>query len=93
MNPKEKRAVAAVIRRLGAMMADRRALITILRDADQNSVPPHEWPQRFHQLQKTPEYLAFLAQFEPVIARLKETADLDEVMPLLQKLSEGKLPN
>jgi hypothetical protein len=93
MNPKEKRAVAEVLRKLGIMMADRRALITILREAEQSSVPPRQWTQRFDQLQKTPEYLAFLAQFEPVIVRLKETADLDEVMPLIQKLSEGKLPN
>lgn len=93
MEPNEKRALAQLMRRFVRLLADRRALMTLLKETESEGIISDAWRDRFEQLQQTPEYSAILEAYEPMILRLEEGADLDEVMPLFQKISEGKLPN
>lgn len=93
MNPKEKRILASVARRLVTFIAERRALITILRQAEVEGRPPADWVGELEMLRQTAEYRAVLEANEPMIAQLEQGADVDEVLALLEKFSKGKLPN
>jgi hypothetical protein len=93
MTPEEQRALAAVLRRLAKYMAERRALITILSDAAQTHRCPEDWESDLARLRETPAYRAILEDFEPMISRLEQDADLSEVLPLIEKVMKGKLPN
>jgi hypothetical protein len=93
MTPQEQRMLAEVLRRLAAYMAERRILITILKEAVRDNRSPQDWEKELHRLRETPEYHAFLEQFEPIFSQLDQAADLEELMPLIQKIIEGKAPN
>lgn len=93
MTPEEQRMLAQVLRRLAAYMAERRILITILKGAVRDNRSPQDWEKELHRLRETPEYYAFLEQFEPIFSQLDQAADLEELMPLIQKIIEGKPPN
>ena len=93
MTPEEKSALAALMRRFALLMADRRALVTILRESDQGNRCPKGWEMELERLRGTAAYKDFLAIWEPPIVRLEEDAEIEALLPLLAKLSEGKLPN
>jgi len=93
MKPDEKRAVAQLMRRLTIFIAERRALITLLKQAEAEHRPPGNWKADLAALQETPQYHAVLEANEPMIVQLEEGAEIDEVMSLFLKLNEGKLPN
>jgi hypothetical protein len=69
-------------------MADRKALITIIAETGYL-----DWPARLETLRITPEYDAALEVYEPTAQQLDQGAEIEELIPLLKKLSEGKLPN
>lgn len=93
MTPEEQRALAALLRRFVKIMAERRCLITILDEAVEGQRSPTRWRDDFENLRQSPHFRAFLEEFEPMIVRLEQGADIDELIPLLQKITEGKLPN
>lgn len=93
MTPEEKRALAAFMRRFVKLMADRRALITILKEAEHNQHPPTGWEKDFESLQDQPYYRAFVEQYESTIHQLEMDADIEALLPLFEKLSQGKPPN
>lgn len=93
MTPDEKRTLAALLRRFFTLMADRRALISLLKSFEADGRIPPEWREDFVALQQSPEYGALLEANAPMILRLEEAAEIDELIPMIQKLSEGKLPN
>jgi len=93
MSAKEKRIIADLLRRLAKFMADRRCLVTLLRNATNDQRVPIGWESDFRVLQDTPEYHAVVAAFEPTILQLEQGAEIEDLIPLLEKLGEGKLPN
>lgn len=74
-------------------MAERRALIAILKECEHDHRVPDDWEKELVRIRETPEYRAFLGEFESMISRLEQAADLDEVLPLIEKVTKGKLPN
>jgi len=93
MTPEEQRLLAKLLRKFQVFRAERRALITILKEAARDRRPPYDWEKELHRLQESPEYYALLVEFEPIALQLEQGADFDELIPLIQKISEGKLPN
>jgi vacuolar-type H+-ATPase subunit C/Vma6 len=93
MTPEEKRALAAFMRRFAKLMADRRALITILKTAADNQRPPTDWEKVLEELRQHPYYRAFLEQYEPTIRQLEEDAEIEALLPLFERMSEGKKPD
>jgi len=85
--------LAQLLRKFQLLRADRRALITILKEAVRDKRSPQDWEKELQRLRESPEYHAFLAEFEPIFVQLEQGADLAELEPLLRKLSETKLPN
>jgi hypothetical protein len=93
MTPDEKRAVAAMMQRLVIFIAERRSMVTVLMDSVRDGRIPEQWEKELERLRATSEYHAILEQYAPTIRKLKEDADLEVLLPLLQKLAEGQLPN
>jgi len=93
MTPEEARIMAELARRLVLFMAERRCLITILSEAVRDRQVPTDWTSKLVKLQVIPEYQNFVAQWEPAIRKLEEDAEFEALLPLLQKISEGKFPN
>jgi hypothetical protein len=93
MTPKEKRILAGIARRLVAFIAERRALITIMKDAVSENRVPNDWIADLEALRQTPEYRAVLEAHEPMLVQLEQGADLDEILPLLEQFAKDKLPN
>lgn len=93
MTPDEKRYLAKLMRRVMIFTADHRALTTLLRLAVAKDQVPVGWESDFEKLQQTVEYRDFVAIHEPMVLKLEQGADLDEVIPLLENIATGKLPN
>lgn len=93
MTPTEKVAMAALMRRLALFIAERRSLITILKESSRDARVPQQWEQELERLRMTPEYRAILEEHEPTIRKLEEDADFEALLPLIRKATEGKLPN
>jgi hypothetical protein len=93
MNPQEKRILAGIARRLIMFMAERRALITILKEAVVRNRVPDDWIADLESLRQTREYRAVLEANEPMIVQLEQGADLDEILPLLEQFAKDKPPN
>jgi hypothetical protein len=93
MTPKEKRIVAGLARRLVKFLAERRAMVTILKQAEAENRPPTDWLEELETLRQTPEYRAVVEANEPMILQLEQGADIDEILPLLEQFAKGKLPN
>jgi hypothetical protein len=86
MKPEENRILAAIARSLATFRAERRALITILDEAQKAQRPPGDWRKDLNRLRETPEYRAILVEFESTFLQLEQTADLDEAIHLLDAL-------
>jgi hypothetical protein len=93
MNPQEKRILAGIARRLIMFMAERRALITILKEAVVRNRVPDDWIADLESLRQTREYRAVLEANEPMFVQLEQGADLDEILPLLEQFAKDKPPN
>ena len=93
MTPEEARIMAELARKLVLFMAERRCLVTILSEAVRDKRVPTDWTSTLMKLRAIPEYQNFLAQWEPALHKLEEEANFEALLPLLQKISEGKLPN
>jgi hypothetical protein len=89
MHLEEKRAMAALMRRLAIFMAERRSLITILKEAARDARVPQQWEQELKHLQAAPEYRAILDEYEPTIRKLEEDADFEALLPLIRKATEA----
>ena len=85
--------MAALMRRLALFIAERRSLITILKESSRDARVPQQWEQELERLRMTPEYRAILEEHEPTIRKLEEDADFEALLPLIRKATEGKLPN
>jgi hypothetical protein len=93
MTPEEIRMLVTLIRRVNVLRAERTALMTIIkRSAHINKVPVN-WKAEMALIRQSPDFRDIAAEDEAKLSRLEETADHEELMRLLRKLSEGKLPN
>jgi hypothetical protein len=93
MTADEKRTIAAMMRRFLMLMADRRALISILDTAVEMHSIPNGWKDDLERLRQTPEYRKILAEYEPTILQLEQAPEFDDLIPILEKMNKGKLPN
>lgn len=93
MSPGEKRAIAAMMQRLVTFIAERRCLISILEESVHKEIIPRDWKRQLEQLRMTPQYKAILDQFAPKIRKFEEDAEIESLLPLIEQLSKGKLPN
>jgi hypothetical protein len=84
---------ASMVRRLQLFRAERRALITILNRAALKKHIPMDWKADLVRIRQSPDYKAVVQEYEATLAQLEQGADLDDLMHLFQKLSEGKPPN
>lgn len=90
MKLEEAKIMAALARKLAIFMADRRCFIQILQDAIREHRIPTDWQKQLKEMQQSPEYRNLVAQWEPPLRQLEEDAEIEALLPLLQKISEGK---
>ncbi len=92
-DPEQRKAWAQIFRRLAQYMADIPALMTLLDAYEKSEMAPENWREQWQRLRETAEYKSAIQQFDPVISRLESSPDESELIRLLQKISDAKLPN
>ena len=93
MKPKEIEMFAALIRRCQVMRAERMALLTLLKRSVHLKKVPTKWKAELEMIRNSPEYRGIVQEFDSMLARLLEDADLEEIQRLFEKLGDDKPPN
>jgi hypothetical protein len=55
--------------------------------------PPRPWEKELLRLRETAEYRAILDEYEPLIRKLEADVDIEALLRLIQKATDGKLPS
>jgi hypothetical protein len=87
MAPEDKLGIAALMEHLALYMAERRALLHILKQS------VADWQEQLSSLRQTPEYQAILAEWAPAIQTYREDADFEALLPLLEQVRKQGPPN
>lgn len=93
MTPEQRHALAALLREHVRMMAEIRALQSILMIAALDRKPPFDWNENLKTLRNAPEYHAVLEEFEPLIAQFEQGTAENDLIESLQKILAGKPVN
>ena len=94
MNESQRRKIAEMLRLFVRSLADNICLKMILGVFADNEQPvPRDWNTMLDEARNAEAYRRVLAQFEPWISQFEQTETDPEMIELLQKMSEGKLPN
>jgi hypothetical protein len=93
MIPEQRRALAAFLRQHLRNLADMRLLRATLELSTQRGFVPLDWEQKLVAFRQTPEYLAMLEQFEPLIVQFEQGAADTALNDLLQKVLNRMPPS
>jgi hypothetical protein len=93
MKKAQKHALARIVRRQAILFAELPLLESMLDTYQSTKTAPTNWKQARKDLRDSETYQKILQEFEPMISALESASDDDDLIPLLQKIADGKLPN
>jgi hypothetical protein len=93
MKDEQRRAIARIIRRQAKLFAELPALTSLLETYAKRNEAPHNWREMLEEIRKSDDYKAIVEEFEPIALRLENEVADDDLIEILLKMSEGKLPN
>ena len=93
MTKEQKKALARVFRRQAVLFAEMPILEALLDTYARTNTVPKDWKAMREKMRKDEQYTKILAEFEPTISALETSADDEDLIPLLLKMSKGSPVN
>jgi hypothetical protein len=91
IKPNRGRNLIALIREYSRLEAEAKSLASILRYVEaEGHLPTEGWLASLEEMRKTPEYRSISEQYEPLLLRAEQAADLAEVESLLEKMPAAR---
>jgi hypothetical protein len=90
MTPEQRHALAVFLRQNLKNLADIQILRATLELSRQRGFVPLDWEQKLEAFGQTPQYLAMLEEFEPLIVQFEQNTSETALMELLQKMLKGR---
>lgn len=84
------RMLADLLRDYAKLQADCRTFVAILGNSEKFEAVPTGWADSLSQMRETPEYQSISQQYDEVILRFEETADVHEVLQVLENMPKAR---
>jgi hypothetical protein len=94
MTKEQAESITAMLRQHISLMADMITLTGILQaSVDAGRPVPKEWMSILEKSRNSAHYRSLLERYEPLLSRFEQAGADNDLIAMIQKMSEGKLPN